>query len=85
MNLPFGRVELFMIDAQSTLLSRRFRKQILSNEVKRVNSIDNGLIIHTIVPRHVETVVLLCRKAEQADRHIAVDYEPQGRHMEKRL
>lgn len=34
---------------------------------------------------HVETVVLLCRKAEQADRHIAVDYEPQGRHMEKRL
>ena len=32
-----------------------------------------------------ETVVLLCRKAEQADRHIAVDYEPQGRHMEKRL
>ncbi len=33
---------------------------------------------------HVETVVLLCRKAEQADRHIVVNYEPYGRHMEKR-
>ena len=35
--------------------------------------------------KFIETVVLLCRKAEQADRHIAMDYEPQGRHMEKRL
>ena len=35
------------------------------------------------LPMH-ETVVLLCRKGEQADRHIVVDYEPQGRHMEKR-
>ena len=32
---------------------------------------------------HVETVVLLCRKAEQADRHIVVNYEPQGKHMDK--
>ena len=38
-----------------------------------------------LLEHSVETVVLLCRKAEQADRHIAVDYEPQGRHMEKRL
>ena len=35
--------------------------------------------------RHVETVVLLCRKAEQADRHIVVNHESQGRHMEKRI
>ena len=34
--------------------------------------------------KSIETVVLLCRKAEQADRHIEVNYEPQGRHMEKR-
>ena len=36
-------------------------------------------------PRTVsaETVVLLCRKAEQADRHIVVNYEPQGRDMEE--
>ena len=32
---------------------------------------------------HVETVVLLWRKAEQADRHIVVNYETQGRHMKK--
>ena len=31
----------------------------------------------------VETVVLLWRKAEQADRHIVVNYETQGRHMKK--
>ena len=40
--------------------------------------------INGVVSRHIETIVLLCRKAEQADRHIAVNYEPQGRHMEKR-
>ena len=27
-----------------------------------MGSIDNGIYIHAIVPRHVETVVLLCRK-----------------------
>ncbi len=32
---------------------------------------------------HVETVVLLWRKAEQADRHIVVNYETQERHMKK--
>ena len=32
--------------------------------------------------KSIETVVLLCRKAEQADRHIEVNYEPQGRHVE---
>ena len=32
---------------------------------------------------HIETVVLLWRKAEQADRHIVVNYETQGRHMKK--
>ena len=31
---------------------------------------------------HVETVVLLCRKAEKAERSIEVSYEPHGRHME---
>ena len=30
-----------------------------------------------------ETLVLLCRKAEQADRHIAVNDGPQGRHTDK--
>ena len=30
-----------------------------------------------------EMVVLLCRKAKQADRHIVVNYETQGRHMKK--
>jgi|GEM_PF-6068033 len=29
----------------------------------------------------VETVVLLCQKAEEAKRHIEVSYEPLGRHM----
>ncbi|MBQ1296581.1 MAG: class I SAM-dependent RNA methyltransferase, partial [Clostridiales bacterium] len=33
---------------------------------------------------HVETVVLLWRKAEQADRHIVVNYETQGRHMKNK-
>ena len=33
--------------------------------------------------KFIETVVLLCRKAEQADRHIVVNYEPQGRDMEE--
>ena len=49
----------------------------------RGNRIDNSFFIHAIVPRHVETVVLLWRKAEQADRHIVVNYETQGRHMKK--
>jgi hypothetical protein len=26
------------------------------------NSVDNGIFIHAVVPRHVETVVLLSRK-----------------------
>ena len=39
--------------------------------------------IHHDVSSHVETVVLLWRKAEQADRHIVVNYETQGRHMKK--
>lgn len=38
-------------------------------------SLDNG--------NPVETFVLLCRKAKQADRHIVVNYETQGRHMKK--
>ena len=49
-------------------------------ELHKSEFVDIFLLEHS-----VETVVLLCRKAEQADRHIAVDYEPQGRHMEKRL
>ena len=28
----------------------------------RVDSVDNGIFIHAIVPRHVETVILLSRK-----------------------
>ena len=36
-----------------------------------------------LLEHSVETVVLLCRKAEQADRHIVVNYEPQGRDMEE--
>ena len=38
-----------------------FRKRELSYEGGRVNSVDNGIFIHAIVPRHVETVVLLER------------------------
>ncbi|MBP0985949.1 MAG: 23S rRNA (uracil(1939)-C(5))-methyltransferase RlmD [Oscillospiraceae bacterium] len=44
---------------------------------------ERGFVIQEIKPfdlfprtKHVETVVLLCRKAEQADRHIVVNYEP---------
>ena len=33
------------------------------------------------IENDVETVDLLCRKAEQADRHIVVNYEPQGREL----
>ena len=62
----------------------------LARDVKLLTS--GGYTVRAVQPvdmfprcGHVETVVLLCRKAEQADRHIAVDYEPQGRHMEKRL
>ena len=50
-----------------------FRKQELSNEVRRVNSIDNGIFIHAIVPRHVETVVLLRR--ENVDGYVEIDLE----------
>ena len=37
------------------------RRHILY-EAGRDNSVDNGFFIHAIVPRHVETVVLLRRK-----------------------
>ncbi|MBQ9827647.1 MAG: 23S rRNA (uracil(1939)-C(5))-methyltransferase RlmD [Lachnospiraceae bacterium] len=50
---------------------------------------DNGYTVRKIrcvdmfpFTGHVETVVLLCRKAEEADRHITVEYYPEGRHME---
>ena len=33
----------------------------------RVGSIDNGLFIHAIVPRHVETVVLMTKKSTNRD------------------
>ena len=52
-------------------------------EAGRDNSVNMCHFIHAIVPRHVETVVLLWRKAEQADRHIVVNCETQGRHMKK--
>ena len=46
--------------------------------VEKIQPID--MFPHT---EHVETVVLLCWKAKQADRHIVVNYETQGRHMKK--
>ena len=39
----------------------------------RVDSVDNGIFIHAIVPRHVETVVLLSHK--KPDGHINVKVE----------
>ena len=30
----------------------------------------------------METVVLLCRKNEEAERHVTVEYYPDGKHME---
>ena len=36
----------------------------------RGNSVDNGIFIHAIVPRHVETVVLLSQR--RADEHIDI-------------
>ena len=38
-----------------------------------VGSVDNGIFIHAIVPRHVETVCLLYH---QKDKFISVPYEP---------
>lgn len=35
-------------------------------KVGRDNSVDNGIFIHAIVPRHVETVALLSREAAAA-------------------
>ncbi len=40
----------------------RFRKWELSHECGRVVSVDNGIFIHAIVPRHVETVAQLIRQ-----------------------
>ena len=51
-----------------------FALPIIGNEDLYVG-LDNG--------NPVETVVLLWRKAEQADRHIVVNCEIQGRHMKK--
>jgi hypothetical protein len=56
-----------------------FRKQELNNEVRRVNSIDNGIFIHAIVPRHVETVVCLSKENANLKDYVeigvdAVDY-----------
>ena len=36
--------------------------------------------IHTVVSGHVETAVLLYRKSEAVDKHITVEYYPEGRH-----
>ena len=33
-------------------------------EVGRDNSVDNGIFIHAIVPRHIETVCLLSRETD---------------------
>ena len=38
--------------------------------------------IHSIVSGHVETVVLLCRKNEDAEKHVLVEYDTEGRHMD---
>lgn len=38
-----------------------------------MDSVDNGIFIHAIVPRHVETVVLLSHK--KADSYIHIDVE----------
>ena len=41
----------------------------------RVDSVDNGIFIHAIVPRHVETVVLLSQLKQKPDDYINVTIE----------
>ena len=41
----------------------------------RVGSVDNGIFIHAVVPRHVETV---CCLYQQKKDFISVPYEPKN-------
>ena len=41
-----------------------------------MDSVDNGIFIHAIVPRHVETVVLLVRKISTKD-YVTVEVRPE--------
>ena len=44
------------------MLIRKVDQRHISDAEGRVGSVDNDIFIHAIVPRHVETVVLLRRK-----------------------
>ena len=40
------------------------------------------MIMHKHDSCHIETVVLLCRKNEEAEKHLLVEYDTEGRHMD---
>jgi hypothetical protein len=48
-----------------------------------VGSVDNGIFIHAIAPRHGESMDLLCREAEQAERRILLGCGSEGRFMNR--
>lgn len=61
-----------------------FRKWKLSYEGVRVINVDNSIFIHDVIPRHVETVVLLCRNHIDAEKQISVTIETEdGRQADK--
>ena len=46
------------------------QQHIPDAEGRCVGRVNHCCFIHAVVPRHVETIVLLCRKAEEADRQL---------------
>lgn len=76
--MELGAPSVCYISCDPATLARDLKMLTREYEIREVTPAD-------LFPNaaHVETVVLLWRKAEQADRHIVVNYETQGRHMKK--
>ena len=76
--MELGAPSVCYISCDPATLARDLKMLAREYEIREVTPAD-------LFPNaaHVETVVLLWRKAEQADRHIVVNYETQGRHMKK--
>ena len=55
----FDSPEQKSINHEKVVINNDFDQRHIPDAEGRVVSVDNGIFIHAIVPRHVETVVLL--------------------------